>query len=316
MRLSRQTTLVLVQMAALYIIAFVPMPTSGRTLPGTSRRNLGPAMQPRSTAMPVPDHVVIVIEENHQYSQIIDDSCCSYINLQASTGAVMTQSFALTHPSQPNYLDLFSGSNQGVTDDTCPPPVSPYSAPNLGEQLVSAGLTFAGYSEDLPSVGSTICNSGNYARKHNPWIDFLNVAASDNLPFTNFPSDYAQLPTVSFVVPNLCNDMHNCSPSVGDAWLAMNMDGYIQWAKTHDSLFILTFDEDDGNGSNQIPTLFEGPMVAAGRYNETINHYNLLRTIEDLYGLPYAGNATNVATITDIWSASTVSDIFLPLVRR
>jgi hypothetical protein len=236
-----------------------------------------------------------------RYSRIIGNACCSYINRQANASALMTQSFALTHPSQPNYLDLFSSSDQDVTNDACPPPGSPYSTPNLGQQLIGAGLTFASFSEDLPATGATACNTSTYARKHNPWVDFSNIPRSDNLPFSSFPIDFTQLPTVSFVIPNLCNDMHDCAPVTGDAWLSIHLDGYIQWAKTHNSLLILTFDEDDGSESNQIVTFFEGAMVKAGQYGESINHYNVLRTLEAMYSLPYAGQAAHVAPITDIW---------------
>src|SRR5437762_124224 len=110
-------------------------------------------------APPKPDHVVIVIEENHSYSQIIGSASAPYINSLAGQGALFTQSFAITHPSQPNYLHFFSGSAQGVTDDTCPPPGSPYAAANLGAELIAKGFTFGGYSEDLPSTGSTACSS-------------------------------------------------------------------------------------------------------------------------------------------------------------
>jgi hypothetical protein len=257
--------------------------------------------------VPQPDHVVVVIFENHGYAQIVGNACCAYINQQAKASALMTRSFALTHPSQPNYLDLFSGSTQGLTDDSCPVPGAPFSTPNLGQELTDAGLTFAGFSEDLPAPGSTVCSTSTYARKHNPWADFSNVPSSDNLPFSSFPSDFTQLPTVSFVVPNICNDMHDCAPTSGDGWLRSNLDGYIQWAATHNSLLIFTFDEDDSGGTNQITTFFEGPMVNPGKYNERITHYSVLRTLEAMYGLPHAGEAANAATITDIWSGSTSS---------
>src|SRR5258708_11877964 len=113
-----------------------------------------------------PDHIVIVIEENHSFSSIIGSSQAPFINSLAQQGALFTQSFAIGHPSEPNYLEFFSGSNQGVTDDSCP---HTFSVENLASEVTAAGLTFTGFSEDLPSVGSTVCTSGAYARKHNPW---------------------------------------------------------------------------------------------------------------------------------------------------
>src|SRR5437899_5675609 len=167
-------------------------------------------LEPRVVpSMPTPDHVVVVIEENSAYSGIIGSSAAPYINSLAQQGALMTNSFAITHPSQPNYLDLFSGSNQNVTDDTVPPPGSPYSTLNLASELIGASLTFGGYSEDLPSVGLTGSSSGDYVRKHNPWVDFSNVPSSVNMPFAGFfPTDFTKLPTISFVVPNIVHDMH------------------------------------------------------------------------------------------------------------
>ena len=249
------------------------------------------------------DHVVLVVEENHSFSQIIGPSTgAPYINnTLAAGGALFTQSFAIEHPSEPNYLDLFSGANQGVTDDSCP---HTFSTANEGAQLIAANLTFTGYSEDLPAVGSTVCTSGNYARKHNPWVNFSNVPAADNVPFTSFPSaaNFASLPTVSWVVPNLCNDMHDCSVATGDTWLQNNIDAYAQWAKTHNSLLIVTWDEDNGSMGNQIPTIFYGAGVKTGQFAEHVDHFRVLRTMEDMYGLPYAGAAASSTPITDVWA--------------
>lgn len=257
-------------------------------------------------APPKPDHVVIVIEENHAYSQIIGSGSAPYINSLATQGALFTQSFAVTHPSQPNYLHLFSGSAQGTTDDTCPAPGSPYSAENLGGELIAKGLTFEGYSEGLPSTGSTSCSSGSYMRKHNPWTDFTDVPSTDNLPWTSFPgsSAFSTLPTVSFVVPNQLDDMHDGTIAQADTWLKNNIDAYVQWAKTHNSLLIVTFDEDDGSEGNRIATIFVGPMVKAGTYSEHITHHTVLRTVEDMYGLGHAGNASSVSPITDCWTSA------------
>ncbi|GDY31157.1 alkaline phosphatase family protein [Gandjariella thermophila] len=258
--------------------------------------------QPSASAangVPQPDHVVVVVMENHSYSEIIGSNSAPYINSLARSGANFTQSFAVTHPSEPNYLALFSGSTQGLTDDSCP---HTYSSANLGQELISAGRSFIGYSESMPSDGYTGCTSGKYARKHNPWVNFTNVPAASNLVFENhWPTDYSTLPSVSFVVPNLCDDMHDCSIKTGDTWLKNNIDGYAQWAKTHNSLLVITFDEDDSSQNNQIPTVFVGQHVRTGNFGEHINHYNVLRTLEDAFGLPYAGQSANVSPITDVW---------------
>jgi len=254
---------------------------------------------PAFAALPAYAHIVIVIEENHSYSEIIGSSSAPYINSLASGGAKMTQSFAVTHPSEPNYLALYSGSTQGITDDSCP---HTFSAENLGHQLIAAGKTFKGYSESMPSDGYTGCTNGNYARKHNPWVNFSNVPSASNLRFTDFPTTFSNLPTLSFVVPNLCSDMHNCSIATGDTWLKNNLSAYATWAKANNSLLVVTFDEDDSSQSNQIPTIFYGAHVATGSYSEHITHYTVLRTLENLNGLGCVANSCSVSGITDIWN--------------
>jgi uncharacterized membrane protein len=249
-----------------------------------------------------PDSIVIVVEENHSFSSIIGSSSAPYINSLAQQGALFTQSFGVEHPSQPNYLDLLSGANQGVTDDSCP---HTFSTENLASELAAAGLTFTGFSEDLPAAGSTVCTSGAYARKHAPWTNFTNVPTSANQPFTSFPTDFTTLPTISIIDPNLNNDMHDGTIAQGDIWLQQHIDSYLQFAKTHNSLLIVTWDEDDSTSGNQIATIFVGPMVKQGQFTETINHFNVLRTLEDLYGLTHVGAAATATTISDVWKQPT-----------
>lgn len=257
------------------------------------------ATTPAAGGVPRPDHIVVVIDENHAQGEIVGSSNAPYITGLSQTGANFTNSHAVAHPSQPNYLAVFSGGTQGVTSDTCPKKA--FTTADLGGQALAAGIGFTGYSESMPSDGYTGCTSGAYARKHNPWVDFADVPASSNLRFTRFPTDYSTLPAVSVVVPNLQDDMHDGTIQQGDTWLKQHLDGYIQWAKTHNSVFVLTFDEDDYTTANQVPTIITGAGVKAGNYGENINHYSVLRTIEDAYGLPYAGAAASAAPITDIW---------------
>jgi len=251
-----------------------------------------------ASAVPRYDHVLMVIMENHSAQNIIGNPAAPYINSLATSGASMTQSFAITHPSQPNYIALFSGALNGVLDNTCP---NTLTAENLGSELIGANLSFIGYSESLPSPGYTGCTSGPYARKHNPWVNFTNVPAASNQPLTSLPTDFATLPTVSIVVPNLNNDMHDGTIGQADTWLRTNIDGYLQWAKQHNSLLVLTWDEDDNNAGNRIPTIFAGAGVRTGQYPEHIDHYSVLRTLQDMYGLPPLANSTTASPIVDIW---------------
>jgi len=258
-----------------------------------------------AAALPKPDHLVVVIEENHSYSDIIASSSAPYINSLASQGASFTQSFAVAHPSEPNYLALFAGSTEGLSSDSCP---HTYSTANLGSELIAAGLTFTGYSESMPSDGYTGCTSGEYARKHNPWVNFTNVPSAANRTFAAFPTNFAALPTVSIVVPNLLDDMHDGTVAQGDTWLRNNIDAYAQWAKTHNSDLIVTWDEDDNSSNNQIPTIAVGAHVKSGAYSETINHYNVLRTIEDFYNLGYAGSSSSATPITDAFTGGSTQN--------
>ena len=168
--------------------------------------------------MPQPRHTVVVIIENHSYAEIIGNAGDPFINQLARRGALFTRSYAITHPSEPNYLALFSGSTQGLSDYSCP---HRYSARNLAADLIAAGRSFTGYAEGLPSAGPAACVAGEYARKHAPWTDFSDVPRSASQPFAMFPGgDFAGLPTVSFVVANLCHDMHDCSTATGDVFLS------------------------------------------------------------------------------------------------
>jgi acid phosphatase len=250
--------------------------------------------------VPRPDHVVVVVLENHSYAEVIGNPQAPFINSLAAAGAVFTQSFALTHPSEPNYLALFSGATQGVTDDSCP---HTFVTANLARALLDAGDTFAGYSDGLPAPGFTGCSNGSYARKHNPWVNFSNVPASVNQPFTAFPTAYTSLPTVSFVIPDLDHDMHDGTVAESDAWLRAHLAGYAAWAQAHHSLLVLTWDEDDSSQDNQIPTVVAGGSVKAGRYGERVDHYRLLRTIEDAYALKAIGASATTTPITSIWTA-------------
>jgi phosphatidylinositol-3-phosphatase len=253
------------------------------------------------TKLPKIDHIVIVVEENHSQQEIVHNPSAPYMNSLIKQGANFTNFHAIEHPSQPNYLDLFSGSNQGVTNDGVPR--SKFSTQNLASLLIEKNHSFTGYSEDLPSVGfnGVTTGRGGYARKHNPWVNFMNVPKKANQPFKNFPKDYNQLPTVSFVIPNLQHDMHDGSIMEGDQWLKKHLNPYVKWAKAHNSLLVVTWDEDDRSQSNKIPTFFVGPMVKNGQNTGEVNHFNLLRTIEDIYGLSHAGKSAGVKPILDVW---------------
>ena len=276
---------------------------------------------PWPDGLPVYDHIVIVMEENKDYDEVMLSGEAPYIEtVLGAEGARLTKMFAEEHNSEGNYFWLFSGSNQNVGFiDEIPDSVNnsdyPFRGKNLGQQLIEKGLSFKGYSEGLPWTGSTVDAESLYARKHVPWVSFGNLPngstaeTSVNLPFSLFPSDYTKLPTVAIVVPDLTNDMHDGGfpddVRAGDKWLREKLDGYYQWAKSHNSLLIVTFDEsekhandfgltDPGNPRedlrNRIPTILAGAHIKPGDYDTPVTHVNLLHTIEAMYGLELIGN--------------------------
>lgn len=296
--------------------------------------------------LPIFDHIVIVLEENKDYGQIIGSQTAPYINntLRAE-GATLTRMYGEEHNSEGNYFWLLSGSNQNIGFlDAIPSrkhdPNYPFLAPNLAEQLIKRGLSFKGYSEDLPAIGDPTGGQGLYARKHVPWVSFGNIPNGTNLNdschlrFLDFPTNFEKLPTVAVVIPNLINDMHDgrISQSVpaGDAWLKQHLDDYYQWAKAHNSLLIITFDENDNtirfHGltdpasqqkciQNRIPTLMAGAHVKHGEFPEGngVTHVNILRTLEAMYKLDKCGAQQPYARKAGITDDAIIVDIFAPL---
>jgi acid phosphatase len=255
----------------------------------------------------VPDHVVIVIEENRSVSQIMGYPGASFLNQIAAGGALFTDFYALTHPSQPNYIHFFSGDSLGVLDNEVPAGV-PFNVPNLASAISAAGRTFTHYSEDLPFTGFDGPTFGAYASKHNaavhwqsPSPGIYQLPLEANKPFSDFPADFSRLPTISIVIPNLNNDMHDGTVEQGDAWLAQHIGPYAQWAMTHNSLLVITWDEDEFEQRNRIPTILYGPMIRPGEYQSTYTLHNLLRTLCDLYGAVPPPVAQKVAPIAGIF---------------
>lgn len=248
--------------------------------------------------LPRPHHVVIVVEENKSFSQIIGNHDAPYLNALAQRGMLFTQSYGVTHPSQPNYLALFSGSTQGISSNVCPLELK---TSNLGSALLSQGLSFTSYAESMPEDHS-VCMYAAYMRKHNPVSNWKALAAF-NQPFTAFPQDFSKLPTVALVVPDQLNDMHDGSIARGDAWLAQNIERYAQWALTHNSLLIVTWDEDDGSEGNRVATLLVGERVKSGKSAQRINHYTVLRMLSEMYGLPILNESNKEKSITDVWQS-------------
>jgi len=268
--------------------------------------------------LPRPDHIVIVVEENKSFSDVIGSKDAPYLNALARRGAVLTNFTAAHHPSQPNYVDFFAGTPLGVCDDSCIQ--TPFTAPNLGAALLATpGRSFAGFAEGLPP--KPVCDLNGFAKRHCPWMDFSNVPAAATQSFSKFPKDFRKLPTVSFVIPNVAHDMHDgktiaAEVRTGDRWLARKLGAYGRWAQSHNSLLIITWDEDSNENykiqcptiiatappANRIPAIIAGQHVQRGSRPATAySHHDLLRTILDMYGIaPFAGTAS-AKDITGIW---------------
>ena len=264
---------------------------------GTSRQHGGGSRTSYTT-----QYVQLVIFENESYGDVIGSPQAPYMTSLSKTWANMTDSHAITHPSEPNYLALFSGSTQGVTGDNCP---VTFNADSLGSELIEAGLTFTGFAESMPRNGFEGCQahpdhlpSGYlYMRKHVPWPDFTKVPRKNSIvyrrPLDKPPSRFV------WITPNMCNDMHDCSIGTGDKWASKNLPKLIAWDAANDGILILTFDENDGSPGNQIATILAG-NVNPGQYSQNINHYNVLRTIEDIFSVEALGNAGSATPIQGV----------------
>ncbi|HKS21844.1 MAG TPA: alkaline phosphatase family protein [Thermoanaerobaculia bacterium] len=295
--------------------------------------------------LPHPDHVVVVVMENKKDTDVIGSPNAPYINTKLiPLGTVLTKAYALHHPSQPNYLELFAGAPLSVCTDAC---FAQKTAPNLAAQLRASTdpkhNTFVGYAEHFHPQCQNTPTADQYAQKHCPWRDFTNVPASVSKDFSAFPTNFDQLPAVAFVIPDLFGDMHSVDPNdqanaqilaahhgqltdaeeiplevkQGDTWLKTHMDRYARWAGDHNSLLIVTWDEDSAphphvsscaNGitthppANRIPTIFVGAHVHRGHPGtRQVTHHDLLRTILDMEGLPPFAGAVTATPITDIW---------------
>ena len=266
-----------------------------------------------ASALPVPahDHIVIVIMENKSFGVA---SAQPYTQTLMAQGATFNRSFAVTHPSQPNYFALFAGGTLGVTTDACPAPGSPFSAENVGHALVTAGKSWRAYSENLPVAGGTACSydgsasSGLYTRKHDPWTYFTNLDHLNERPYTDLAADLAgnTLPNLAYVIPNNCHNSHNsstpgCTAADADNWLSQNIPPILDKLGPN-GLLVLTSDEDDGASGNRILTVFVGPHVIPGAVsNVSVSHYTMVRTWCDALGIPPINLAVSENPIDNVW---------------
>jgi phosphatidylinositol-3-phosphatase len=267
-----------------------------------------PAKAPPSVRIPTFTHVVVVVFENHEATDVAGNPDAPTFTALARRYATLTNYDAIAHPSLPNYLALVSGSTQGITSDCTECIVQ---ARSLADTLAAAGKSWKTYAEDLPYPGFTGGSSGRYAKKHDPFLYFRDVVdarARRNrvVPFTQLAHDLARrtLPDFSLLVPNLCNDMHDCSVATGDAWLKAHVEPLLRSPELRGGVVFVVFDEgtSDEGGGGHVEALALGPTVRRGsRFTGPTNHYGLLRTIEDAWGLPRLGLSRTGTPIGGIW---------------
>jgi hypothetical protein len=242
-----------------------------------------PAAVGSPAALPAPAHVVVIVFENKNASTINARSAPRLTAL-GRRYARLTSYSGVAHPSLPNYLALVSGSTHGITSDcfTCS-----VSGTTIGDQLTEAGRSWGAYAEGYPS-------GAGFAKWHVPFLYFPGGAAHVR-PLSDLAP--RALPDFAFVVPDLCHDLHDCSVSTGNAWLSRFVRPLLV---VRDTVVFVVFDE--GVGGNHVPAFALGSdvrphSVFAGR----VDHYGLLRTIEDMWGLPHLGAAASARPITGIW---------------
>jgi acid phosphatase len=282
----------------------------------------GSAAIPMSIATPPPPpsttlfgHAILVVEENHNYGDVVGSSSMPYLNSLISQFGLATQYYANTHPSIGNYFMLTTGQTL-TNDDSQTPSSFPVSGNNVVRELLAAGKTWKSYAEDLPSVGYIGGNSGNYYVRHNPLAYLTDVQNSPTqqqnlVPFTQFAADLASgsLPNYSFIVPNACHDAHNCDLGTADNWLKTNLDPLIKnSAFQNDGLLIIAFDEsadDDTDGGGRIAVVLISPRFSKVAFQSTIlyQHETVLRLmLEGLGATTLPGSAATAPTAWDFFA--------------
>lgn len=279
------------------------------------RRNQGltvlESIPPGSTVPVRPfGHVFLIVLENKNERDVIGAAEAPYLNQLINRYGLATDYQGVAHPSQPNYLALFSGSTQGVVDDE----VHDVSAPNLADQLEAAGRTWRVIAENLPAgacfSGASATDGpdgpGLYVRKHNPAISFTSISGAASRcaniqPLSAFDPAAADY---QLIVPNMCHIMHDCAVAVGDAWLRDFVPTILDSAAwKDDGLLVITFDEGaDRSRQNEVATIVIAPDVAPGTTSEVAhNHYSLIRTIEEGLGLPCLAEACAANTMGEFF---------------
>jgi phosphatidylinositol-3-phosphatase len=261
-------------------------------------------------------HVFLLVEENHNYGEVVGSASMPYLNGLINQYGLATNYFANGHPSIPNYMELTTGQTLTIIDSLTPQ-TFPVSQDNVVRELLAAGKNWKSYAEDLPADGDTGGDSGRYAVRHNP-LAYMTDVQNDPaqviklVPFTQFSADLsaASFPEYSFIVPNLCDDAHDCGLSTADSWLATNIDPLIHSALFQkDGLLIIVFDEaetsDFRSGGGQVAAVLVSPFSKRGYKSVAFyQHQSVLRlTLEGLGVLKLPGDAASAPAMWEFFSA-------------
>jgi phosphatidylinositol-3-phosphatase len=289
---SRVLVLVLVAVAVVAAGAWVIREQRENPPVGTPVPAGSPLGSAAAGGQPIFGHVYLVIFENHGYDTVVKGTQMPYLKSLIAKGGLATAYQAVSRPSQPNYIALFSGDVHDIDDDN----VHNVDAANLADQLEGKGKSWSVSAENVPGscfTGATATGgrdgTGTYARKHEPAISFVSISRDpircarihDLKAFDPAEADF------QLIIPNLCNDAHDCPLSTADTWLSklapkiLDSDTFKK-----DGLLIVTFDEADSRQVNHVPLVAVGASVRPGTtFNTPTTHYSLLRTIEDNWAL-------------------------------
>jgi hypothetical protein len=247
---------------------------------GTARaaaRPCGGLRKPPSTFK----HVIWIVMENSSYGDIIGSSDAPYVNRLARDCGLAASYSALTHPSLPNYVGMTSGSTQGISDDGSPSE-HPLSVPSIFSQL---GGGWRALDESMPSA-CALSDGDRYAVRHNPAVYYTNIRAQcarRDVPLSSRPNLTARF---TFITPNLCHDMHDCSTTIGDTWLAGFVPKILRSHAYRAGSAVVFITWDEGSGDNHIAMLVLSRYTRPGTIShKTFGHYSLLRTTEALLGI-------------------------------
>jgi phosphatidylinositol-3-phosphatase len=260
-----------------------------------------PATASAATSRP---HVVTIVMENREASAVLGSPDAPYINRLARRYAVAEASYGVAHPSLPNYLALTSGSTHGIASDCTDCQVR---ARNIVDQLEHAHVSWKAYMEGLPRPCFKGAGSGVYAKKHDPFIYYADVAGNARrcgkvVALTRLTADLraGALPRYAFIAPGLCNDGHDCDTATADRFLSGLVPKLLP-ALGPRGFLVVTWDEGTtgqdccgGAAGGRIATIVAGPRARRGaRMHTPVDHYGVLRTVEDALGLPHLGGAAD-----------------------